>query len=160
MPTLAARFRALHRADAPLRLLNAWDVGSAKVMAAAGAPAIATTSAGIAKALGLPDGAALTRGYRERAQALDAWRQGASTLSLDAAARESFLLGDEAIHALIFDPWLPEPLVDTEARQAFVRSVMQFDAAGRVIWQELLRAARESAPRRHALIQPPLESPP
>lgn len=112
------------------------------------------------QARALWDGAALTYGYRERAQALDAWREGASKLSLDAAARESFLLGDEAIHALIFDPWLPQPLVDTDARQTFVESVLQFDAAGRGIWQELLRAAREPAPRRHAMIQPPLESPP
>ena len=102
------------------------------------------------QARALWDGAALTYGYRERAQALDAWREGASKLSLHGAARESFLLGDEAIHALIFDPWLPQPLVDTGARQTFAESVLQFDAAGRGIWQELLRAAREPAPRRHA----------
>jgi 2-methylisocitrate lyase-like PEP mutase family enzyme len=59
----ALAFRALHDRDAPvLRLLNAWDAGSAKVLVAAGAPALGTTSAGVAFALGLPDGERLTRG--------------------------------------------------------------------------------------------------
>ena len=57
----ALAFRALHDPAAPLRLLNAWDAGSAKVLAAAGAPALGTTSAGVAFALGLPDGERLTR---------------------------------------------------------------------------------------------------
>jgi 2-methylisocitrate lyase-like PEP mutase family enzyme len=58
----ALAFRALHDRDAPLlRLLNAWDAGSAKVLVAAGASALGTTSAGIAFALGLPDGERLTR---------------------------------------------------------------------------------------------------
>ncbi len=58
----ALAFRALHDRDAPvLRLLNAWDAGSAKVLVAAGAPALGTTSAGVAFALGLPDGERLTR---------------------------------------------------------------------------------------------------
>ncbi|SEJ12473.1 isocitrate lyase/PEP mutase family protein [Demequina mangrovi] len=54
-------FRALHRADAPLALPNAWDAASAALMEEAGAPAIATTSAGIAWSLGLPDGDTLSR---------------------------------------------------------------------------------------------------
>ncbi len=54
-------FHALHTSGSPLRLLNAWDAGSAKILAAAGAPALGTTSAGIAFALGQPDGERLTR---------------------------------------------------------------------------------------------------
>jgi 2-methylisocitrate lyase-like PEP mutase family enzyme len=56
----AARFRALHTSPA-LRLPNCWDAASAAVITAAGAPAIATTSAGIAWSLGRPDGDALDR---------------------------------------------------------------------------------------------------
>jgi 2-methylisocitrate lyase-like PEP mutase family enzyme len=57
----AVAFRALHDPAAPLRLLNAWDAGSAKVLAAAGAPALGTTSAGVAFALGRADGEQLSR---------------------------------------------------------------------------------------------------
>jgi 2-methylisocitrate lyase-like PEP mutase family enzyme len=58
----AETFRALHSPAAPLRLLNAWDAGSAKVLAAAGAPALGTTSAAVSWALGLADGERLERG--------------------------------------------------------------------------------------------------
>jgi len=44
-----------------LVLPNAWDVASAKVIAAAGAQAIATSSAGVAFALGFPDGQRISR---------------------------------------------------------------------------------------------------
>src|SRR5262245_29805381 len=44
----AARFRDLHAAGRPLQLVNAWDATSARVLAAAGAPAIGTTSFGVA----------------------------------------------------------------------------------------------------------------
>ena len=54
-PELAARFHALH-ADGLLRLPNAWDAGSARLAQAAGARAIATSSAAVAWAHGWPDG--------------------------------------------------------------------------------------------------------
>jgi 2-methylisocitrate lyase-like PEP mutase family enzyme len=52
----AARvFLALHRTKPGFVLPNAWDAGSAILLAAAGFPAIATTSGGIAFSLGRPD---------------------------------------------------------------------------------------------------------
>ncbi|PZH07930.1 3-methyl-2-oxobutanoate hydroxymethyltransferase [Streptomyces sp. NTH33] len=60
-PARARLFRSLHTPAAPLALANAWDVASARVIEAAGAPAIATTSAGVAWSLGSPDGDALAR---------------------------------------------------------------------------------------------------
>jgi 2-methylisocitrate lyase-like PEP mutase family enzyme len=52
-------FARLHRPGEPLLLPNAWDVASAVTIAAAGAKAIATTSAGVAWSLGVPDGGGL-----------------------------------------------------------------------------------------------------
>ncbi|MFF4487689.1 isocitrate lyase/phosphoenolpyruvate mutase family protein [Streptomyces sp. NPDC001544] len=51
----AQRLRALGT-ESVLVLPNAWDAGSAAVMAAAGAPAIGTTSGGVAWSLGRGDG--------------------------------------------------------------------------------------------------------
>ena len=48
-------FLARHRTGPMIRMPNAWDTGSAKIMADAGAEAIGTTSAGIVYAMGLPD---------------------------------------------------------------------------------------------------------
>jgi 2-methylisocitrate lyase-like PEP mutase family enzyme len=52
----AERLRALHRTPPMLVLPNAWDAASARLVEAEGFPAIATTSAGVAAALGYPDG--------------------------------------------------------------------------------------------------------
>jgi 2-methylisocitrate lyase-like PEP mutase family enzyme len=52
----AEAFRALHAGPSPLILLNAWDAASAAVFFRAGAPALGTTSAGVAWSAGYPDG--------------------------------------------------------------------------------------------------------
>jgi 2-methylisocitrate lyase-like PEP mutase family enzyme len=61
-------FASLHQAGSPLLLANAWDVASAVAIEAAGAKAIATTSAGVAWSLGVPDAAGL--GARQAADVI------------------------------------------------------------------------------------------
>jgi 2-methylisocitrate lyase-like PEP mutase family enzyme len=61
----ARRFLELHQPGNPLLMPNAWDVGSARLLAALGFEAIATTSSGHAATLGLLDGSIT------REQALD-----------------------------------------------------------------------------------------
>ena len=51
-----SRFAAMHIPGNPLILVNIWDAGSAKAVAAAGAQAIATGSFGVAGAQGRADG--------------------------------------------------------------------------------------------------------
>jgi 2-methylisocitrate lyase-like PEP mutase family enzyme len=60
-PDLARQFLQLHDRRTILVLPNAWDVASARVFEDAGFPAIATTSGGIANALGYPDGQHIPR---------------------------------------------------------------------------------------------------
>lgn len=57
----AEAFRNLHRGPDILVLPNAWDVASAVLLAEAGFPAIATTSAGVAFLYGYADGQVITR---------------------------------------------------------------------------------------------------
>ena len=47
--------RSLHRPGDPLRLPNVWDAATAKAVVAAGFPVVATTSWGVAEALGYED---------------------------------------------------------------------------------------------------------
>jgi 2-methylisocitrate lyase-like PEP mutase family enzyme len=56
MTDAADRLRALHRAPPIFVVPNAWDAASARLFEAEGFPAVATTSAGVAAALGYPDG--------------------------------------------------------------------------------------------------------
>ena len=52
-------FKALHKRDGLFIIPNPWDAGSAKILAGLGFEAFTTTSAGLAYALGRPDGYAL-----------------------------------------------------------------------------------------------------
>jgi 2-methylisocitrate lyase-like PEP mutase family enzyme len=61
MTDIGATFRALHVPGNPFILANAWDLGSAKMLAALGAQALATSSVAHAFTLGRPDGGTLTR---------------------------------------------------------------------------------------------------
>lgn len=54
-------FKQLHHAAAPLLLANVWDPASAVLVQGAGAPALATSSAAFAWALGYADGSHLPR---------------------------------------------------------------------------------------------------
>lgn len=77
----ARLFRSLHRRGTPLVLPNAWDVASARVVADAGAAAIATTSAGVAWSLGFGDG-----GHLDRERALGAIARIAAAVSVPVSA--------------------------------------------------------------------------
>jgi 2-methylisocitrate lyase-like PEP mutase family enzyme len=70
MTTIDERFLASHRATTPLLMPNAWDQGSAKVLAALGFEAIATTSGGFAATLGRLDGHVTREEALEHAEAI------------------------------------------------------------------------------------------
>lgn len=97
------------------------------------------------RAAKLWDAAELDRGYRATRELLESWlaRWSADkpSLSIEAAARESFLLGNDAIRRIVFDPLLPAPLVDVDERRAFVDAVRRFDSVGHSIWRRFLLAA-------------------
>ena len=57
----ALHFQRQHKGPHILLLPDAWDVASARIFEAAGASALATTSAGIAFSLGYPDGERISR---------------------------------------------------------------------------------------------------
>ncbi|MBZ5530386.1 MAG: isocitrate lyase/phosphoenolpyruvate mutase family protein [Acidobacteriia bacterium] len=65
----AARLLELHHAASPVILINAWDAASARIVEHAGFPAVATTSAGVANALGYADGQHVP--WSEMAQAIE-----------------------------------------------------------------------------------------
>nr|WP_200985103.1 isocitrate lyase/phosphoenolpyruvate mutase family protein [Rhizobium rhizogenes]QCL09171.1 phosphoenolpyruvate phosphomutase family protein [Rhizobium rhizogenes]QCL09807.1 phosphoenolpyruvate phosphomutase family protein [Rhizobium rhizogenes] len=53
---VGAIFRLLHEGPTPFIIPNPWDAGTARILAAMGFPALATTSAGMAFSLGVADG--------------------------------------------------------------------------------------------------------
>ena len=75
---LVARFRALHKRA--FIIPNPWDIGTARILASLGFDALATTSAGMAFALGLRDGAV------SKEQVLDHCRDIVSATNLPVSA--------------------------------------------------------------------------
>lgn len=90
------------------------------------------------RACRLWDAAALDLGYRDTTARLESWLDKAHRLPLERAAREAFELGNAAIRRLVFDPLLPAPLVDAEARSRFIQTVARYDDAGQAIWRRFL----------------------
>ena len=72
------RFRALHGGPGIFVIPNPWDAGSARLLAALGFQALATTSAGFAFSIGRPDGA----GAVSREEAVENCRQIAAAVDL------------------------------------------------------------------------------
>ncbi len=96
---LVAEFRALHRPGQPLLLPNPWDAGSARILAALGYQALATTSSGFAATLGRLDGTVT------RSQALDhaATIVGATDLPVSADLENGFADTPDDVAATIAD---------------------------------------------------------
>lgn len=94
-----------------------------------------------ARARLLWDGVQLNQGYRQTREKLERWLERADQLDMEAAARESFLLGSAGIRQLIFDPLLPEPLVDAGLRHAFIETLRRFDDEGHDIWRRFWNSA-------------------
>ncbi len=98
-----------------------------------------------ARVQGLWDTASLNAGYRDITARASAWLDDARALPLERAAREVFELGDQAIRQLVFDPWLPAPLVDAAARRRCVAAALRHDDVGQAIWRQYLGAVRKQA---------------
>ena len=104
-----------------------------------------------ARARRLWDGDALTQAYRSTRLELERWQAQVASLDNESAAREAYLLGNDAIRLLVFDPLLPEPLVDVDERRALAAVVRSHDQVGRTLWRRL-RLARDNAD--HAVAPP------
>ena len=103
--------------------------------------------ADLAHARSLWDCAGLDAAYREETARMTAWLEDADSLPLDRAAREIYDMVNEAIRRLVFDPLLPAPLVDTEARARFRATVLRMEGIGREIWYRFLGEARPAGTR-------------
>jgi 2-methylisocitrate lyase-like PEP mutase family enzyme len=89
----AERFLALHGGDRPLLLANAWDPGSAVLLASLGFEALATTSSGFAATLGRLDGSVT----REEAVAHGAALAAATAVPVSADLENGFADDPEGV---------------------------------------------------------------
>jgi len=127
-------FAALHRGPRPLVLPNAWDHASAAALAAAGFPAIGTTSLGVAAVHGLPDGIGATRDHTialaRRLATLPAMItvdiEGGFSDDPDEVAALAAALAELGIVGVNLEDGRPDgTLADAESHAAFVAAVKE-----------------------------------
>jgi len=94
-----------------------------------------------AKALELWSDMQLETHYEKMSQQLNDWLQHMDKLSPEVALREIFILGDAGIRSVIFNPLLPAPLVDEQARQKYFNTVRRINEEGRRLWFAFFKEA-------------------
>jgi phenylacetic acid degradation operon negative regulatory protein len=82
-------------------------------------------------------GERLTARYVQMRERIEKWLVTLDDLPLESAAREAFFFGGDVLRTIMFDPRLPEPLVDVAARRALVDSARRLDTSGRRLWARL-----------------------
>lgn len=75
--------------------------------------------------------------YKKISQQIQSWFNIVDQLELGVAARESLLIGRQAIPLMMTDPLLPEPFIDSALQQQFFNDVKRLDLKGHQLWQEL-----------------------
>ncbi|RYY80302.1 MAG: PaaX family transcriptional regulator [Moraxellaceae bacterium] len=84
----------------------------------------------------------LNQTYSSISHKIQIWLAQVDQCDVEQAARESLLLGREAIPLLTHDPLLPPPFIDENTRNQFVRDVQQLDQMGQRLWQQFYGLAQ------------------
>ncbi len=82
------------------------------------------------------DKKALEQKYQKMSKRIQVWLAQVDMLELDVAARESLLIGREAIPMMMTDPLLPEPFVDTALQETFFNDVIHLNRVGHELWKQ------------------------
>ena len=85
--------------------------------------------------------AALEDRYRRLTDAMSRSMASLDALSLEAAARETFLIGESVIRQINSDPLLPDEMIDGRARGQMHATMVAYDALGRGVWERFQRDA-------------------
>lgn len=90
-----------------------------------------------ARARAMWDAERLDASYVHTRERIERWLVSAADLDPRAAAREVFFFGGDVLRQIVFDPRLPEPLVDVAKRRAMLDAARRLDAHGRRVWSRL-----------------------
>jgi len=88
---------------------------------------------------------ALEENYRGHIHTMRTWRVGMERKTLDEQARECFLIGDEVLRSIAYDPRLPVEMLNTQLRRDMINEMAEFDDLGKKIWNEFMDSLRTEA---------------
>lgn len=92
------------------------------------------------QAMSLWDCENLNARYVNGHKQMSEWLDKMSELEPQIAAREIFVIGDDTLRHLAFDPLLPREMVDVEARNQYIQTMINYDQVGRNIWMKIYKA--------------------
>lgn len=92
---------------------------------------------------------ALSFGYREGLEKIEASLKNLPNLNSKEAMAESFIVGGEAIHILAKDPLLPDEIFETHERDELHRAMLNYDEVGREIWAKEVQHLQIKVQARH-----------
>lgn len=91
-----------------------------------------------ARARRLWDRDRLSASYHQWCERIARWLAEVGELPLRRAARDAFYFGGDVLRAIVFDPRLPDELVDVTARRALLAAAHRVDSTGRALWRRLV----------------------
>ena len=89
--------------------------------------------------------AALSRSYARAIETMETSLAGLDRLALDAAARETLLIGQPVIRAINFDPLLPPELGDQAGFLRMAEKMRAYNTAGQACWQRYYAVLEKAA---------------
>jgi len=92
------------------------------------------------QAVSLWDSKILNERYLQGHKDMSEWLANMSGLDSQTAAREIFVMGDNTLRHLAFDPLLPSEMVDVESRRQYIQTMIEFDRVGRGIWIKIYKS--------------------
>jgi phenylacetic acid degradation operon negative regulatory protein len=72
--------------------------------------------------------------YRNTLRTLDESLARTARQTFEQSLAETYLVGSEGVHTVVFDPMLPAPLVDVTTRRARLEALLAYDRLGRKLW--------------------------
>jgi len=91
-----------------------------------------------ARARRLWDRDKLSASYHQWCERIARWLAEVGELPLRRAAKDAFYFGGDVLRAIVFDPRLPDELVDVAARRALLAAAQRVDSTGRALWRRLV----------------------
>jgi phenylacetic acid degradation operon negative regulatory protein len=98
-----------------------------------------------ARARTLWDRERLDASYAQTTERIERWLATIDALPPARAARDAFFFGGDVLRKIIYDPRLPEPLVDVAARRTMLDAARRMDDRGRRLWAQLPKEMRDAA---------------
>lgn len=96
------------------------------------------------QALELWDVDTLMASYQQDCDEMRDWLAGVDRLSVEEAARQSFVMGDAVLRRVAYDPMLPREMIDVALRAKRVEIMTEYDRVGKTFFYELYRSLSEA----------------